>query len=238
MPEEQEKAKGRVPVLEALEMSSLLNALRPDQKASLAASAIPAQASKGEVIWLGGTNQDYFGLVRSGFVKMVRADTGGTETVLELMGPGQIFGMLGLIEGSGCPLSAVAVTDVSYLKIPKRALLPIYEQSMALKEQLIRRITTRLHNTHEILAHMTRGRVEERIASILLLLAQSYGERINDTIELQVPLTRQDISDMAGTTVETTIRILSRWQKEKILSTSKHYITILDEHALESFLTV
>lgn len=238
MLEEREKAKGRMSVIETLEMSSLLNALRPDQKASLAAAAILAQVSKGDIIWPAGTNQEYFGLVRSGFVKMVRPDTGGTETVLEIMGPGQIFGLLGLIEGGGCPLGAVAITEVSFFKIPKRTFLPIYEQSIPLKDQLIRRSITRLHNRHEILVHMARGRVEERIAAVLILLAHSYGERIDDSIELQVPLTRQDISDMAGTTVETAIRILSRWQKDKILSTSKHYITILDEHALESFLNL
>lgn len=87
------------------------------------------------------------------------------------------------------------------------------------------------------MAKMTSGRVDERIAAILFLLAESYGERCPEGTRLQVPLTRQEISEMAGTTVESTIRVLSRWQKEGLVSTDRQYITLRDTHRMSQVLS-
>jgi CRP-like cAMP-binding protein len=219
-----------------IKSSKLLGAITDEQRATLAESARMSHAEKGEVIWLSGEEVDFFGLVGSGFVKMVRSTGAGSDVALEIMGPGQIFGMLGTVEGSGCPLTAVAVTDLWYLRIPKGAFIPVYQRSDGLKDQLIRRSAVRIHSTNDLMARMSRGRVEERIAAILFILADSYGERKDGTLKLTVPLTRQDISEMAGTTVESTIRTLSKWQKDGYVSTNQHYISILDEAALNDFL--
>jgi CRP/FNR family transcriptional regulator len=221
---------------QALEASVLLRCLTPDQRKSLAEACRMSHANRGEVIWLAGSEVEFFGLVATGFVKMVRTTGDGTDVTLELMGPGQIFGMLGTIERTGCPLSAVAVTDTWYVRIPKYAFLPLYEECGALKDGLIRLSALRLHTQNDLRARLSKGRVEERIAAILFTLADSYGERKGNTLRLKVPLTRQDIAEMAGTTVETTIRTLSRWQKLGYVRTRSHYITILDEAALNDFL--
>lgn len=226
----------RPSVVQSLEASPLLRCLTPEQKRTLAETCRVVHADRGEVIWLCGSEVDYFGLVASGFVKMVRTTGDGSDVTLELMGPGQIFGMLGTIERTGCPLSAVAVTNTWYVRIPKYAFLPLYEDCAPLKDGLIRLSATRLHTQNDLRARLSKGRVEERIAAILFMLADSYGERKGNTLRLRVPLTRQDIAEMAGTTVETTIRTLSRWQKLGYLRTRSHFIAILDEAALNDFL--
>lgn len=94
----------------------------------------------------------------------------------------------------------------------------------------------RLHSKHDLIAQLSSGTVEQRIAAILLLLAESYGHETEFGLQLDVPLTRQDISEMAGTTVESTIRTMSKWQKEGIIETEKHYVTIKDKKAFNIFL--
>jgi CRP/FNR family transcriptional regulator len=160
---------------------------------------------------------------------MVRGSADGTDVTIELMGPGQVFGLMGTISMAGCPLAAIAVTDLWYLRIAKRPMLQIYETSSALKDRLVRRMTLRLHGAMDLMAKMSSGRVDERIAAILFILAESYGERHGQALTLQVPLTRQEISEMAGTTVESCIRTMSRWQKEKLITTDHQVVTILDE---------
>jgi CRP-like cAMP-binding protein len=220
-----------------LQSSTLLNALTPDELESLAGLSRVVHVDRGEIIWMTGDQVDYFGLAGTGFVKMVRGNADGTDVAVELMGPGQIFGMMGTISMGGCPLTAIAVTDMWYLRIPKRPFLDIYESNVRLKDILVRRMTLRLHGAMDLMARMSSGRVDERIAAILFILADSYGERKGKAMTLRVPLTRQEIAEMAGTTVESCIRVMSRWQKADLVSTEKHFITILDEQRLTRILS-
>lgn len=174
-----------------------------------------------------GSEISYFGIVGTGFVKMVRTSSGGQELTAEIMGPGQSFGLLGAIEGTGCPLSARAVSTVWYLRVSKADFLTMYGQNVPLRDHLIRRTTLRLRGAIDMMSRMASGRVEHRIAAVLVQLAESYGvEEAGGSMRLEVPLSRQDLAELAGTTVETAIRITSRWTKEGILKASYRSLTI------------
>lgn len=222
----------RPPILSVLKSSTLLNSIDESELILLAKDCHMAYAERGETIWVRGDQVDFFGLVGTGFVKMVRSTAKGQEVTAEIMGPGQIFGMLGAIEGSGCPLTSRAVSNCWYLKLPKRVFAPVYERQQLLKDAVLRRTAGRLRLSHEMIAAMASGRVDERIALVLYLLAESYGETHGDSVTIKVPLTRMEISEMAGTTVETTIRVISRWQKENLVETDHRHITIKNAQKL------
>lgn len=222
--------------LQVLRASTLLNSLAEEEIGALAGTAHMAFAERGSVIWLNGAEMDFFGVVGVGFVKMMRSTAAGQDVTTELMGPGQVFGLLGVLDGTGCPQTAQAVCNTWYLKVNKREFLDVYRKNVVLKEHLLRRTTQRLRGSFEMFARMSTGKVEQRIAAILFMLADSYGVDNGEGIVLEVPLTRQDIAEMAGTTVETTIRILSGWQKRKIVETNHKQITILDVQEMKSLL--
>jgi len=216
-----------VGLTEAVARSSLLASLTQAQKETLLGACRLKRAQKGEVIWLVGSHVDFFGLVIEGFVKMVRGTSKGAEVILEIFGPGQIFGLFGSIEGLGCPLTAIAITNATYAQVPKETFRPIYEGSHTIKDELLRRALTRLHSTTHLMTALTKGRIEQRVAVLLKVLASSYGVEANGHMTIEIPLTRQDLADMAGTTVETTIRVMSRWQKSGVIRTDHHLITLL-----------
>jgi CRP/FNR family transcriptional regulator, nitrogen oxide reductase regulator len=225
--------------LAVLQSNTLLNALTYEQIEGLAKVCRPVYAERGEMIWWSGADVDFFGLAADGFVKMVRSCPNGNDVTMELFGPGQIFGMMGTITRTGCPLSSYSVTNLWYLRIPKKAFLDIYEQNIPLKDRLLRKTALRLHAAVNLMAHMSSGRVEERIAAILFILSESYGHKDPlGGIRLDVPLTRQEISDMAGTTVESTIRVMSRWQKEGIVSTERQHVVIQNTERLARILAM
>jgi len=114
--------------------------------------------------------------------------------------------------------------------------LPIYDRNPLLKDSMLRRLGPRLRKAHDMMTRMSTGTVDERLAAVLIVLADSYGDRDSEGVHLQVPLTRQDLSEMAGTTVETTIRVMSRWQKQGVLRTDNRVIKILNEQKLEGLL--
>lgn len=219
-----------------LDRCSLLSSLSAEQRSELASYSKMASADRAELLWLAGESPDTIAVIGTGFVKMTKNSPQGTETTVELVGPGQCIGVLAAIEGRDMPLNAVAVTPTWYLKVPTRLLMSLYDEVIALKDQVVRSIGPRLRKAHEMMSRLSSGTVEERLAAVLFIVAESYGHATQAGIELRVPLTRQDLSEMAGTTVETTIRVMSKWQKDGIVSTEHQIITICDQSRLEGCL--
>ncbi len=215
-----------------LKSCSMLNALSIEEQDQLASSGFMAYADRGEVIWLAGSPSHTVCIVGSGFIKMTRSTPQGVEVAMELLGPGQCFGLLVAIEGHEYPLTAAAVTKTWYLKIPTLLLKDIYSSNVNFKDHILRTLAPRLRKAHDMMARMSTGRMEQRLAAVLLILMDTYGQPQKVGIRIEVPLTRQDLAEMAGTTVETAIRVMSKMQKEGVVKTDKQMITILDAASL------
>jgi CRP/FNR family transcriptional regulator len=222
--------------ISVLRSSTLLNSLSGDDLEELAETSHMAYAERGETIWMHGGHVDFFGLVGEGFVKMVKSFDSGQEVTTEIFGPGQIFGLLSTVDGTGCPLAARAVCNTWYLKAPKTQIKSIYDDQMIFREQLMRRTIGRFRQTSDMMAKLAIGRVDERIALILLMLSESYGHEEGKSVTISIPLIRQDIAEMAGTTVESTIRTMSRWQKSGAVISQNGHITICDHAKFEETL--
>lgn len=220
-----------------IESCSIMNALTVDERAWLAERSFIAYAERSEVIWLAGAESSFFAIGGVGFVKMTRTTPQGGEVAVELLGPGQCFGVLAALEGRAFPLAAIAVTNTWYLKVPTAALNELYGKNELLRDQMLRHIAPRLRKAHDMMSRMSANKVEQRIAAILFILMESYGRsNSKGAMRLSVPLTRQDISEMAGTTVETCIRVMSKWQKSGLVTTDKQVITIRDVEGLQAVL--
>lgn len=213
---------------EILQSSLLLDKLTSDEITQLVIDSQVSYAAKGEVIWLKGQPVGFFGIVGSGFIKMVSAGPAHQEITTEIMGAGQVFGLLGTVRGTGCPQTAKAVTNTHYLRVRNSEFLPIFQSNTLLKDQVYNRTFQRLHQSFDLIAHLSVGTVEQRVAAVLLVLSRSFGQTSGDGILLDVPLTRQDISELAGTTVESTIRVMSKWQKSGLIETNSKHILLLD----------
>lgn len=223
-------------VMSVVASCTALDPLSDEERKKLAETCFMAHAGKSELIWLAGSPIQFAAVVGSGFIKMTKTTPQGNEVAVELLGPGQCLGLMVLLEGRTYPLNAVAVTDCWYLKVPSRAFLDLYDANPGLRDTMFRSLAPRLRRAHEMMARMTSDKVEQRVAAVLLILLDSYGRESDRGLALTVPLTRQDLSEMAGTTVESTIRVMSRWQKEGLVATDKQWITVLDLPGLESLL--
>ena len=92
----------------------------------------------------------------------------------------------------------------------------------------------RVREFHDTLKNIALERVESRIAALLLKLAEKTGEKTGQgEIEISMRLTKQDIAEMVGTTVETSIRVMSRFRKSGLIKDAKGNIVIRDLAALE-----
>jgi CRP-like cAMP-binding protein len=89
---------------------------------------------------------------------------------------------------------------------------------------------------HEMMIGLISGKVEKRLAALLLGLSEKHGTPFSGGIKINLKLTRQDMADSVGTTVETAIRVMSRFKKEGILGSSSKEIVIKDKGRLKELL--
>jgi CRP/FNR family transcriptional regulator len=188
-----------------------------------------------ETIFLEGDSSDNFYLVASGSVKVLKHTVMGKDIILEMMSPGDVFGGVAVLDKKPYPASAEAMEAASVIKISRPDLLKIMEEYPVLKLEIVKYFSDKLRDAHEMLKNIATERVERRIASLLLKLSEKVGVEDGEFIRIDFPLTRQEIAEMVGTTVETCIRTMSKIQKDGLVKSSNHKIMIKID-SIRSFL--
>lgn len=183
-------------------------------------------------VFLEGDPAEWFCLVRQGRVKIVRHARTGKDVVLEILGPGEIFGGVAVVERRPYPAAAQALEPSVVVKIPAEAVLALTERYPSVVRELALVIGRRLRAAHDAVESLAVDPVEVRLARALLRLAEREGARGPRGLVLPFHLTRQSLADMAGTTVETTIRVVSRWIREGWVADDGSRLVVADVGAL------
>lgn len=204
----------------------LLSALRPDDREALAPLCRMRGFEKGETIFREGEPADRIHFVVLGRVKIVKA-AGGRDVILEILGPGEPVGAVAVFERRPFPASAVTLEGSSILSIPEREFFQLIESRPEMMRRLLAGLTYRLIMVNKRLADMT-GSAEYRAARLFLTLGDRVGAAQDGGLFIPLPLSRQEIADLIGTTLETAIRLMSRWQKDGIVVTEKNGFVVPD----------
>lgn len=167
-------------------------------------------------------------LVERGRVKIVRHTGAGKDVVIEMLGPGEVFGGVAVIERRPYPASAQAVEPGVIVKLPGDMIAALAARYPSIIREMALMMGRRLRAAHDSMTSLAVNPVEARLAAALLRLAEREGERTATGLRLPFPLTRQALGDMAGTTVETTIRIMRRWMKNRIVSDEGGRLVVTD----------
>jgi CRP-like cAMP-binding protein len=185
-------------------------------------------------IFMEGDAARWFYVVRTGHVKIVRHSKTGKDVVLELLGPGEIFGGVAVIEKRPYPATAQATEPTVVVKLPADAVIALGERHPAFIKEMALMIGRRLRAAHDSVTSLAVDPVEARLAATLLRLARREGTRGQGGVTLPFHLTRQSLADMTGTTVETTIRILSRWIHDGLLADDGGRLVLKDYESLSA----
>ena len=96
----------------------------------------------------------------------------------------------------------------------------------------LRLVSQRWHELEERYRELATERVERRVAQTLLRLVRQVGQKVEGGVLIDLPLTRQDLAEMTGTTLYTVSRILSRWEQEQLVETGRERVLIRFPHGL------
>ena len=222
------------PIDDALRQSVLFRRLKPDDRQRLASVATLRAFEKGASLFTEGDESDLMYTILTGRVKVFKTTPRGTDVILELFGPGDPVGAVAVYESRPYPASALALEPTSCLLIPRQAFFSLLEGYPTMVRGLLVGLTHRLVELTNRLTELSGGRIEGRLARFFLKLGTDIGQRRDDGVFIPLVLSRQELADMIGTTIETSIRIMSRWGKDGVVRTDKDGFVIVDRAALEA----
>ncbi|MDM8000447.1 MAG: Crp/Fnr family transcriptional regulator [Dehalococcoidia bacterium] len=207
-----------------LRRSLIFSGLSDDDLKGLSELAVSRIFRGGESIFWEGDPAAHFYVVASGRIKVVKHSSLGKEFVVAFFGPGDVFGEVAAFEEKPYPATAQAVSEAEVLRIGRDRFLAFLSEHPAVALRIINMLGGRLRDAQNRLNALAGERAEQRVARTLLMLSSKLGQSL--------PFTRQEIADMSGTTIETTIRVMSRMKKQGIIQSHRGKTDIVDESGL------
>ncbi|WP_029522562.1 Crp/Fnr family transcriptional regulator [Persephonella sp. KM09-Lau-8] len=220
-----------------LKMVPLLEGIPEEDLAEISKYFHLKEYKKNEYIFFEGDEEPGIYIVIEGIVKLIKETADGKTVILRLVTPKEVFGWL--VVGESRPEStytAQALVDTKVLYISNKDFLKLLNLYPALAIKITCDASKMLLEAYDRLKSLAAEKVEGRIANLLLELSRKIGKEVDGKIVIEAPITRQDIAEMTGTTVETAIRIMSKWKKEGIVNTERGKIEILDPDYLEDLI--
>lgn len=213
----------------------LLDGLAPPVAAAIVTAAAIREFDAGATVFAEGHTATAFFVVLSGSVKLVQLTDDGDAIVFRLLGPGDAFGTAAILEREPYPVSAYAVTATSTLRWPAAVMRRLAEEHSRLSLNLLRNVSERLQALRLQYRQLATEKVERRIARALLRLSDRLGTpAASGGIVVQLPLSREDIAQLTGTTPYTVSRVISRWEAAGLLQAKRHRLVIRQPQALAS----
>lgn len=187
-----------------------------------------------EVLFAQGEAPRFVYVVRQGVLKLTRCSPGGRQMITELLFPGDACDLLSCFDCQPYTVSGAAVSqmlvEVEY--VPVEDFQRVATQHPQLVERMLAGWRTRLHFQREMMVSIAVERVEQRAMRALTMLAERLGRPSGQILEMFMPLTRQEFSELIGTTMESAIRTLSRFKKQSLIRESHGTMSLPTVHAM------
>jgi CRP/FNR family transcriptional regulator len=191
---------------------------------------------RGSTIWRVGDVPQALLVVKSGLVKLTRPAPRGRTSLCGLFGAPSVLGELVLVKGVPYQNAAIAATaNVVLVAIPRDLMLTCVRREPQIALNLFRGFEEKFTALHDKIDVLSAGSVEARLATLLLKLYSQFGDELDDgTLRIGVPLSRQELADMVSTSFETSVRVLTRWEREGVVTTEDDGFTIGNRPRLEA----
>ncbi len=173
-----------------------------------------------------------FFLLLHGHLRVVKVTPDGQQVVVRYIVPGEVFGVAVTIGLDSYPATAIAAVDSVALMWPSTAWPRLSAKYPALAANTLRTMGRRLQDAHTRVVEMSTEQVERRVAHALLRLAGQAGRKVQAGVEIDFPISRQDVAEMTGTTLHTVSRILSAWEQQGLVQSGRQRIVVRDPHRL------
>lgn len=225
------KACSRGMCIKRLDMFSNL---RPEYLKELLDGVEHVEYEKGEVLFHEGSISETLYFINHGSIKLFVNTLDGKEQILHILSSGNFLGMLDLLKDGQYRFSAKAIDDCKMCTLNRKHFIRTLKDNPDMAISIIETLTDKLVKTERLVKSLATNDINSRISYLLNYLIDEYGVKKDNQIDINVPISREEMANMIGVSRETISRKLKQLEKDKIIKiiTPKN-ITILNRYVLE-----
>ncbi|MFE7632289.1 Crp/Fnr family transcriptional regulator [Kocuria sp. NPDC057446] len=219
--------------IDVLRRAPLFASLDDQAFAALTEELTEVDLSRGSTLFHEGDPGDQLYFIVSGKIKLGRTAPDGRESLVAIMGPGELFGEMALFDPSPRSTSATAVSETRLAGLKHDNLKKVIERSPDVSAQLLQALARRLRRTNESLADLVFSDVPGRVAKALLDLADRFGRPATDGILVAHELTQEELAQLVGASRETVNKALAEFVQRGWIRLEARAVVILDLQRLK-----
>ena len=201
---------------------------------TILAGARESSLKAGSFLFYQDDPADRLFVLKQGRIKLYQLSDNGQQVMMRVMTPGMMIAVISLVEGAVYPVSAEAAEVSQVIYWPQALMLAYTEQFPNLALNAMKVMAGHVREFQNRYRELATERVERRLARTVLRLASQVGRKTAEGVLLDLPITRQDLAEMSGTTLFTVSRILSGWEGKGLIHAGRERLVILFPHGLVS----
>jgi len=184
------------------------------------------QLTKGKLLFRQGEVSNRIYVIKEGCFKLLRMTPDGDETILQLVGPGELIGEMALLRPDKVQLAtAISIEDSKVCSIDYDTFERIIKNQPDLAWKMIRNLGDRLYNLWEQVADANSQSTQEKVLSLMLRMAREHGEACTEGTRITIPLTQQEIASLVGASRVMVVQSIKELTMRNYLYREKrHYI--------------
>jgi CRP-like cAMP-binding protein len=216
--------------------SRLFARVDPSTLLEVAAAAAFRSYARGEHLWTAGEPATHFTIVHSGLLKVVQTLPDGSDAIVGLFGPRESVGDTAVVERASYPAAAIVASDLAeVVRVEAAPILTRMETRTDVARAINRALLDHTHALQEKIRVMSAGAVPKRLATLLLTLAERFGdEREDGELVIPIAISRGELACLIGARVETTIRCIRLWEKAGYVDTNTDGFVVKDVEAIRA----
>ncbi|MGO3344102.1 MAG: fumarate/nitrate reduction transcriptional regulator Fnr [Marinomonas sp.] len=188
---------------------------------------------KGEILFHQGQAFDSVFAVRTGTLKTFNITASGEEQITGFYCPSELVGLSG-IDTNTYPITAKALETTTVCEIPFSHLENLTTQIPSLKHQLFRVMSRKISDDQQMMVLLGKKNADEKVASFLLNLSSRFKRRGYSATSFRLAMSRGEVGNYLGLAVETVSRVMTRFQKNKLIEVEGKEISIINLREIES----
>lgn len=183
-------------------------------------------------IFIEGEPAEHFFILLDGYVRVAHLTSTGEQVTALHIPAGQLLGIAKALGRDTYPATAITVTQSIALSWPTRLWETFVAEYDGFATETYKMLGHRVGEMNTRIVELATQQVEQRVANAILRLINQSGRKVSDGIEIDFPITRQDLSELTATTLHTVSRLLSAWEKQGLVESRRKRIKVCDPHAL------
>jgi CRP/FNR family transcriptional regulator, cyclic AMP receptor protein len=221
-------------ILSLVRMIPIFAELNENELKKIADIGISRKYSKNSIVFLEEEAGAALFIIISGKVKVVRTDDEGKEVILSILGSGEFFGEMALLDGLPRSATVVSTEESELFMIHRREFLQLIESSPQVVVSLLRELTRRLRKADEQIKSLSLKDAVGRVANVIIQLADDSGMIKKGQVVIQDFPLQQDLANMAGTSRETISRTIHQFIREGYLEQRGNSLIITNYEKFKS----